>query len=326
VRSSREPSPTGATLSFAPIALGVFAQMLGEGIAISSLPLHMTSLGASPVLVGGATSCFSVAQMFCCPLLVRLSTRLGRTRILRTCLAGAAASSLLIAWSGTTLGIITGRCLAGVFAASVPVAQAAVTDVVPANQTALALSRVSAASQLGVVVGPAAAAMLQAAFAAMGVPTHLRLRAVFLTAAAFAIGVLALSRPGGIPGGGGGSEGRIRGGAPGRSGGSPGQAATAPTPAAPPSPPSSPPAAPPWPLTQPCLRLIAGVVGWGLTLSVGTYGLFAPRILGYAQPQLSLTFSVGAAVTVLTQVMFPRIVSRVGEWQLKGLQLGLGGV
>ena len=46
-----------------PIWLGVFGQMLGEGIAISSLPLHMTTLGATPVQVGAATSCFSAAQM-----------------------------------------------------------------------------------------------------------------------------------------------------------------------------------------------------------------------------------------------------------------------
>jgi len=153
--------PSSVNASLAPIALGVFAQMLGEGIAISSLPLHMTSLGASPVLAGAATSCFSFAQMLCCPLLVRLSSRVGRIVVLRVCLAGATASSLLIAFSGNTAGIITGRCLAGVFAASVPVAQAAVTDVVAANETALALSRVSASSQLGVVVGPAASAILQ---------------------------------------------------------------------------------------------------------------------------------------------------------------------
>lgn len=314
VSSPRARPSRSANPSFGPIAVGVFTQMLGEGIAISSLPLHMTLLGASPVLAGAATSCFSVAQMFCCPLLVRLSTRLGRTPILRACLAGAAASSLLIGWSGTTTGILIGRCLAGVFAASVPVAQAAVTDVVPANQTALALSRVSAASQLGVVVGPAAAALLHSGYGALGVPPHLQLRAVFLTAAALAVGVLAISpRTDGAQGGAPGREGSniIPQGAPGQAGsnkiprGAPGRGSASPvvSGADPPS---------PWPLTQPCLRLIAGLVGWSLTLCVGTYGLFAPRILGYAQPQLSVTYSVGAAVTVLTQVAFPRIVTRLG--------------
>lgn len=77
-----------------PICLGVFVQMLGEGIAVSSLPLHMTTLGATPLQVGFATSAFSVAQMVCCPALVRLSTRLGSAAVLRICLVGAAISNL----------------------------------------------------------------------------------------------------------------------------------------------------------------------------------------------------------------------------------------
>ena len=46
-----EPLPS----TLLPITLSVFAQMLGEGIAISSLPLYMTNLGASPTQVGLAT-------------------------------------------------------------------------------------------------------------------------------------------------------------------------------------------------------------------------------------------------------------------------------
>lgn len=96
--------------------------------------------------------------------------QVGRTRVLRVCLAGAAASSLLIALSGSVAGVIAGRALAGAFAACVPVAQSAVADMLPLNQTSHGLSRVAAASQLGIVVGPAASAIFQAAFAAIGLP------------------------------------------------------------------------------------------------------------------------------------------------------------
>jgi len=126
-----EPLPS----TLLPITLSVFAQMLGEGIAISSLPLYMTNLGASPTQVGLATSCFSAAQMVCCPLLVSLSSRVGRALVLRVCLIGATASSLLIAGSGSISGILLGRLFAGIFAASVPVAQSAATDVVSRPQT-----------------------------------------------------------------------------------------------------------------------------------------------------------------------------------------------
>ena len=63
---------------------------------------------------------------------------------------------------------------------------------------------------------------------------------------------------------------------------------------------------------QPLLRLVALSVGWSLTLSVSTYCLFGSKVLGYTQPQLSATFSLGAAITVLTQVSntSSRIVNR----------------
>ena len=133
-------------------------------------------------------------QMTFAPILVGLSLRIGRSRVLRICLAGAAAASLLIALSGSVFGsvwgVLAGRTLAGVFAACVPVAQAGVTDIVPKNQTALGLSRVSAASQLGVVVGPAASALFQEGFALCGLPSAVCLPAVFVVAAAFAVSVL----------------------------------------------------------------------------------------------------------------------------------------
>ena len=81
------------------MTLSVFAQMIGEGIAIASLPLHLTKLGAKPVEVGLATSAFSLAQMVCCPILVRSSGRVGRGRVLRWCLAGATLSNVGIACS-----------------------------------------------------------------------------------------------------------------------------------------------------------------------------------------------------------------------------------
>merc|ERR1719199_360789 len=133
-----EPSPSSRVVlpkSLLPITWGVFAQMLGEGISLSSLALYLTARGATPVTVGLAISCFSVCQMTFAPILVGLSSRagIGRSRILRLCLGGAAASSLLIAFSSSVYGVIAGRALAGVFAACVPVAQSAVADLMSEN-------------------------------------------------------------------------------------------------------------------------------------------------------------------------------------------------
>mmetsp|Transcript_4171 Transcript_4171/g.8707 ORF Transcript_4171/g.8707 Transcript_4171/m.8707 type:complete len:480 (+) Transcript_4171:2-1441(+) len=299
-----------------PITLGVFSQMLGEGIALSSLALYLTRLGATPVTVGLAISCFSVAQMTCAPLLVGLSNRLGRPPVLRICLAGAAASSLLIAFSGSAAGVIAGRTLAGVFAACVPVAQAGVTDVLPKELTALGLSRVSAAAQLGVVVGPAASALLQEGFAAVGLHPDKCLPAVFVMNAVFAVGVLIAmalydqqtphesvteeiverqSSDGSVALNEESTDmGILR-------------------------------------LTQPMLRTITVVVGWTAILSNSIYGLFAPRFLGFAQPQLSATYSAAAALMVATQMAFPRLVASIGEHRACTLGIlsvgtGIGGL
>ena len=291
---SSASSPDTLPRELMPITLAVFAQTLGEGIALSSLPMHLTRLGASPLSVGLGISCFSVAQMTFAPILVGLSNRIGRSLVLRICLAGAAASSLLIAACGSVAGIIAGRALAGVFAACVPVAQSGVTDILTGNQTALGLSRVSAASQLGVVVGPAASALLQERFAVMGIPAALCLPAVFVAAAVFSLGVLVQmafidqqrhppvsaqadsEQPVAAK-----EEEPAQVGLAGR-------------------------------VAQPVLRTITIVVGWTAILSNSIYGLFAPRFLGFQQPQLSATYSGAAIMMVATQVVFPRLVAKLG--------------
>ena len=57
------------------------------------------------------------------PALVALSTRVGRLTVLRTCLAGNAIASLLTASASGYSSIAVARTLAGLTAASVPVAQ-----------------------------------------------------------------------------------------------------------------------------------------------------------------------------------------------------------
>lgn len=310
------PPPLPASLML--IASSVFAQMIGEGVAISTIPLHLTSMGASPVIVGAATSAFSVAQMICCPFLVRLSGhQQSRTSILRLCLAGAIFANLVIAFSGSACGVFVGRLLGGVFAASVPLAQAATMDVVPPKQAALALSRVAAASQLGIVVGPAVSAAFQAVFGFWGIPVRLRVRGVFASSAVFAFFVLAAGIAFGD------SQPAAKQTDP-ESKESSGTAAKGEMPA-------SKPGDEKIRVTQPLLRLIALIVGWSLTLSVSTYCLFGIRFMGFGQPQLSATFSTGAGAAVLTQLfLFPRLVNIFGEYKTCSLGLlvvglGLGG-
>jgi MFS family permease len=284
-----------------PILLSVLALILSEGIAVSTLPLHLQSLGATPALIGLSTSAFSIAQMVCCPLMVSLSTKMGRRQTLRLCLLGAALSSMVIASASTIPLLIVARFLAGVFAASIPVAQAGVTDIVPSHQTAMALSQVSAASQTGLVIGPIASAFIQGLLVSMGVPSKYLVRGVFAASAMFALVALAL--------GGAGvddptSETFEQEGVPTTTNSNTAVTSTRNETSASPHQPE---------YVQPSLRLIALLAGWALTLSASTYSMFSSKFLDYGQPQLSAAMSLGAAATILTQILIvPRLVQRVG--------------
>ena len=83
-------------------------------------------------------------------------------------------------------------------------------------------------------------------------------------------------------------------------------------------------------VAQPVLRLITVIIGWTAVLSNSIYGLFAPQFLGFGQPALSATYSTAAALMIATQLVFPRVVARVGEHSactlgLLAAAVGIGG-
>jgi len=350
-----------------PITMCVFAQMISEGISLSSLPLYLTKLGASPISVGLAISCFSIGQMTFAPIAVGLSSRIknnGRSIVLRICLAGAACSSLIIAFSGNVQGVIAGRTLAGIFAACVPVAQSSVTDILPNNQTALGLSRVSAAAQLGVVIGPLASATFQEGFETIiGIPSTQCLPAVFILNACNAMIVLALmtfidrrqqrnnhsSKITTI-----GSTSTRQNNNNNNNNNSK-VAVTTPKEESQDnnnkqssssiddsttkkstttlkenvsdssnSRTTSTNSRMLQSYSQPILRTITIIVGWTAILSNSIYGLFAPRFMGFGQSQLSATYSVAAMLMVITQILFPRIVAKIGGGSGSGSGSGGG--
>ena len=284
-----------------PILLSVLALIISEGIALSTLPLHMTAMGATPAVVGLATSAFSIAQMVCCPLIVSLSSQWGRRKTLGICLLGAALSSIVIASASSIPALILARFLAGAFAASIPVAQAGVVDIVPPHLAALALSRVSAASQTGLVIGPIASAFIQGLLIRLGVSTKYTVRGVFGASAAFALFALAVSGAStNSPAlnSDNGKNSAVKDESLSQDSASNLTAKTSNGLA----------------YAQPMLRIIAAAAGWALTLSVSTYSLFSSKFLGYTQAELSSAMSLGAATTIATQMLIvPRLVKNAGE-------------
>jgi len=223
-------------------------------------------------------------------------------------------SSLSIAFSKSVTGVIVGRTLAGVFAACVPVAQSGVTDILERGQMAVGLSRVSAAAQLGVVVGPALSAILQEGFGRLGLEAGRCLPAVFVVAAMFTMGVLVQMTS---------IDRMIRKKADSTTASSivsnmepnPNREAADDKDQKLPSDKSNTTNENPPNVTrmaQPILRTITIVIGWSAILSNSIYGLFAPRFMNFQQLQLSATYSLAAGLMVATQVVFPKLVANVG--------------
>ena len=158
----------------------VFVDMMGFLMVMPVLPFYADRLGASPLLIGLMVSVFALAQLLMAPYLGKLSDRRGRRPTLMFGISVAAVAFLLLAlacseWAMARISphwlialIFISRFVAGAGGATTGVVQAYVGDAIVPEERAKALGWISAATNAGVMIGPALGSL--AAFGGPAVP------------------------------------------------------------------------------------------------------------------------------------------------------------
>ena len=142
----------------APLLLAVFADLFGFGMLISGIQLRAERL--VPVgwpiglIIGALLAVTFVIQVLVSPWWGRRSDVTGRKPILLTCQVLSGCGLLAYAGPDSLWTIVLSRCLSGLGAANVAIAQAQIADAYASEERTAPLGRLSAALSAGLVLGP----------------------------------------------------------------------------------------------------------------------------------------------------------------------------
>jgi multidrug resistance protein len=131
-----------------------FIDMVGLLMLIPILPFYAQEMGAGGFVVGLLFSSFSIAQLLSAPMWGRFSDRYGRRPALLIGLAASAIAYVIFAFASSLWLLFLSRLVQGAGGGTVGVIQAYVADSVRPEQRARGLGWLSAATNLGVTLGP----------------------------------------------------------------------------------------------------------------------------------------------------------------------------
>jgi multidrug resistance protein len=131
-----------------------FVDMIGLMMIVPLLPLYALRLHADPSTIGFLSASFPVAQLASSPVWGRVSDRYGRRPALLAGLAASAIAYAIFGFAHTLWLLFLSRFVQGLGGGTTGVAQAYVADTMEPHERAKALGWLSAATSLGVVVGP----------------------------------------------------------------------------------------------------------------------------------------------------------------------------
>lgn len=128
--------------------------MIGFAIVLPLLPFYALELKATPFEVGLLISSFSVAQLLFSPVWGWVSDRYGRRPVLLIGLASAALAYVVFAFASSLWLLLLSRLVQGAGGGTTAVTQAYVADTVAPKRRAQALGWLSAATAVGIMIGP----------------------------------------------------------------------------------------------------------------------------------------------------------------------------
>jgi MFS family permease len=139
-------------LSLLIAASGV--DMIGFAMILPLLPFYALELKATPFVIGLIISSFSVAQLLSAPVWGRVSDWYGRRPALLIGLGASAIAYAVFGLANSVWLLFASRIIQGAGGGTTGVAQAYVADSVRSEDRARALGWLSAATSVGIMVGP----------------------------------------------------------------------------------------------------------------------------------------------------------------------------
>jgi MFS family permease len=131
-----------------------FVDMVGLLMVLPLLPFYALELGGGGLVVGLLVSSFSIAHLLSAPFWGRFSDRYGRRPALLWGLAAAMLGYIVFAFATSLWLLLLSRIVQGAGGGTVGVIQAYVTDATEPQNRARSLGWLSAATSVGVTIGP----------------------------------------------------------------------------------------------------------------------------------------------------------------------------
>lgn len=131
-----------------------FIDMVGLLMVVPLLPFYAVQLGGSGMVVGVLVSSYAVAQLLSAPLWGRVSDRYGRRPALLVGLAFSCVAYVIFGYALSIWMLLASRLVQGAGGGTTGVIQAYVADATEPEQRARSLGWISAATNLGVAIGP----------------------------------------------------------------------------------------------------------------------------------------------------------------------------